>query len=631
MNPSSSHGTTGTQKTAVRTAAAARLLKVQLQSDHDVVAARQRARHIAELLGFDNQDQVRIATAVSEIARNAFRYARGGVVEFFFDPPSILQIEISDNGDGIANLQEILDGHYQSSTGMGMGLIGTARLVDLCEIDTAAGHGTRVVLRKVLPAGAPAPDPQRFAQLAGALSAQFPVDAFAEVQRQNQELLQTLADLRGRQEELLNLTRELEDTNRGVVALYAEVDEKADHLRRADAMKSRFLSNMSHEFRTPLGSIRALSQLLLDRVDGELGEEQEKQVRFIQKAAEDLSELVNDLLDLAKIEAGRVELRPELFSVEEMFSALRGMLRPLLVSAELELSFEVEPGITSMYADERKISQILRNFISNAIKFTETGRIEVSARREPGSERVRLSVLDTGIGIASEDLQVIFEEFSQVENPLQRRAKGTGLGLPLCRKLANLLGGYVEVQSAPGVGSTFSAVLPLQLAPVISAPELPRPEKLAGTIPVLVIEDHQPTWLLYEKYLQNTPYRPFCAKTLEEAEMLRLHIRPRAVVLDIRLNGYESWPWLERIKSDPATRSLPVIMVSELAEKQRGLALGADRYYMKPLLRADLLGALDQLVAAQTRAIVEENDKMSEHAPAPVHNPVTREERADHH
>src|SRR5690606_29686600 len=229
------------------------------------------------------------------------------------------------------------------------------------------------------------------------------------VLQQNQELLATLAELNARQDELIQLTRELEDTNRGMVALYAELDEKADYLRRADEMKSRFLSNMSHEFRTPLSSIRALSRLLLDRTDGELTSEQEKQIAFILRQSESLSELVNDLLDLAKIEAGKIEVRPAKFDVGELFSALRGMLRPLLVTQRVDLVFEQPPERLVMETDEAKVSQILRNFISNALKFTEAGEVRVWTEILPGGESVRFSVRDTGIGIAPEHQRIIFE------------------------------------------------------------------------------------------------------------------------------------------------------------------------------------------------------------------------------
>jgi len=437
------------------------LLYLQLCSENDVVVARQRARHIAELAGFSQLDQVQIATAVSEIARNAFRYAQGGEINFSIDTDTqpTLNIVISDRGPGISNLQEILEGNYQSTTGMGMGIAGTQRLMDVCEIETAAGEGVKVTLKKRITAGAKK-DPAYVERINQQLSVVPLRSPFAEIQRQNQELLQTLAELRERQQELLNVTYELEDTNRGVVALYAEVDEKAEDLRRADKMKSRFLSNMSHEFRTPLGSIRALSQLLLDRIDGELSEEQMKQVTFIKRAADDLSDLVNDLLDLAKIEAGKVEVKVNIFSLREMFSALRGMLRPLLVNDGVELTFDVEPGLETLQGDEAKISQILRNFISNALKFTQHGKIEVIASRVTAAASVHFAVSDTGIGIAAENLDIIFDEFSQVENALQSRVRGTGLGLPLCRQLAKLLGGYITVESALGRGSTFRLTLP---------------------------------------------------------------------------------------------------------------------------------------------------------------------------
>src|SRR5690606_16580824 len=281
-----------------------------------------------------------------------------------------------------------------------------------------------------------------------------------ELQVQNQELLQALAELRTRQEQLSALTAELEDTNRGVVALYAELEEKADALRRADEMKSRFLSNTSHELRTPLSSIQALCQLLLQRVDGDLSVEQEKQVQFISSATASLSELVNDLLDLAKIEAGKVELHPSSFRVSDLFSTLRGILRPLCQDQSVELVFDEPHESLLLHSDEGKVAQIIRNFVANSLKFTEHGAVRVFAELEQDQQHLRIAVADTGIGIRSEHLELIFEEFSQIENPLQKRAKGTGLGLPLCRKLATLLSGRVEVQSALGEGSLFSLVLP---------------------------------------------------------------------------------------------------------------------------------------------------------------------------
>jgi signal transduction histidine kinase len=271
------------------------------------------------LLAFDHQDQTKISTAVSEIARNAFNCAGGGRVEYLLEghaAPQPFIIKITDSGPGIADLNTILEGRYQSQTGMGLGIIGAQRLMDQFQIDSAPGRGTTVWLKKLLPKRARVVSPTDLSQIASALIQERLQDHFQELQHQNRELLTALEEIRARQVDLTRLNRELEDTNRGVVALYAERDEKANYLRRADELKSRFLSNMSHEFRSPLNSILALSGLPLGRTDGDLTAEQAQQVGYVRKAAKDLLELVNDLLDLAKVEAGKVEasrsnLKPE--------------------------------------------------------------------------------------------------------------------------------------------------------------------------------------------------------------------------------------------------------------------------------------------------------------------------------
>ena len=257
------------------------------------------------------------------------------------------------------------------------------------------------------------------------------------------------------------LREELEETNRGVLALYAELDTQADQLREATALKSRFLAYMSHEFRTPINAIRSVTRLLADRVDGPLTEEQAKQVGFIQSAAVEFAEMVDDLLDLAKVEAGRVEISPAWFEMVDLFSALRGMFKPVLTNPDVNLVFEEPHGVPKLFTDNRKLSQILRNFISNALKFTPKGEVRVGAVCEGDS--VTFSVSDTGIGIDPKFHQSIFEDFAQVKSPLQKRLRGTGLGLALSKRLAGVLGGTVQMQSAPGAGSTFSLTIPVRL------------------------------------------------------------------------------------------------------------------------------------------------------------------------
>ena len=266
---------------------------------------------------------------------------------------------------------------------------------------------------------------------------------------------------------------ELDETNRGVVALYAELDTQAQQLLRATDLKSRFLAYMSHEFRTPISSIRTLARLLLDRVDGPLTTEQEKQVAFIESTGAEFSEMVDDLLDLAKVEAGRVDISPEWFEMVDLFSALRGMFRPVLTNPDVTLVFDEPQQAARLFTDDKKLSQILRNFISNALKFTLKGEVRVSAVAS-ADDTITFAVADTGIGIDPRFHSAMFQDFTQIDSPIQKRLRGTGLGLSLSKRLAELLGGGVALRSELGVGSTFSVTIPLRL-PAHLAPA-PQPE-----------------------------------------------------------------------------------------------------------------------------------------------------------
>lgn len=571
------------------------ILRLEICFEQDVVMSRQRSRQIAELLGFDAQNQTRIATAVSEISRNAFQYAGGGKVEFYLegDSSQCLLIRVHDQGKGIANLKTILDGRYTSATGMGLGIIGAERLTDQFHIQSSH-KGTMVQMRKYLPKASPLVSKERLGQIVDELVKRSPQNPFEEIQSQNQELLRALKDLRQREEELSSLNRELEDTNRGVVSLYAELDEKATSLQKANELKTRFLSNMSHEFRTPLNSIISLSGMLLEHMDGELTLEQEKQVTFIRKAATGLSELVNDLLDLAKVEAGKIVVHTSAFEVKELFGTLKGMLRPLLAhNTSIALSFEEPVGIPTLCTDEGKVAQILRNFIANALKYTEQGEVRVSAALT--GNFITYSVADTGIGIALVDQERIFEEYIQIDSPLQQRAKGTGLGLPLSRKLAELLGGSVSVTSQLGVGSTFSVKIPITY-PVLS-PESPSPvwDLDPTRSPVLVVEDNAETLFTYEKYFQNSQYQMLSASTLNDAKQALQTFQPLAVVLDILLAEQHTWTFLTELKENAATQKIPILVLTMVDNEQKATALGADAFLTKPVDRLLFLNTLNRL------------------------------------
>jgi len=329
--------------------------------------------------------------------------------------------------------------------------------VDTFFIDTTQGRGTSVHMRKALTRQTPV-TADRLVEIRRSLADRIPNGLAEEFQRQNQELLRALGELQARQDELLRLNRELEETNRGVVALYAELDDHADHVREAADLKSRFHFNMTHEFRTPVISIIGLCDLLLQR-RAQQSQPVEPEILYIRESAEHLSSLVNDLLDLAKMDAGKWTVRAADVAVTDVFGTLRGMLKPLLQNQGVALVFEDAQSVPPMITDAAKISQILRNLIANALKFTDSGEIRVAARAHQEGETIEFTVSDTGAGIAAADQERIFEEFLQLDQQ-QPRARGTGLGLPLARRLAELLGGTLTVRSQFGIGSTFTLRLP---------------------------------------------------------------------------------------------------------------------------------------------------------------------------
>ena len=572
-------------------------LTVRLRNERHVVQARQRARDIAAVLGFEHQEQIRLATAASELARNAFRYAEGGFVEFSVTDasPQFFIVRVGDTGPGISNLNEILAGRYVSKTGLGRGLIGTKRLMEHFSI-TSTSSGTLVEFGKPLPPAVGRVTANSAKSLMMQLANSGSADPFDEIERQNQELLKTLAELKAKQEQLADLNRELEDTNRGVVALYAELEQHADDLRRVSDLKTSFLSNLSHEFRTPLNSIASLSRLLLGRFDGDLSIEQERQVTYIQSSAAELSEMVNDLLDLAKVEAGKIDVKPRHFEVRDFFGALRGMLKPLLAGNSLDLIFEAAPDLPTLYMDEGKISQVLRNLISNALKFTKKGHIRVSAELESGGWIV-FRVADTGIGIAPEDQERIFEEFVQIEGELQGRVKGTGLGLPLSRKLTDVLGGTLSVESALGRGSTFIVRVPVSVGGAVQAPMLSASQMELADAAILFVEDNRETSFVHQAAMKSSGHRAVFVSNISEAREAMKIMKPELIVLDRLIDEKDCLYYIEELKSQGYGG--PVLVVSVVDDERSALEAGATRFVVKPVAPFALLNVVRELIKGQ--------------------------------
>lgn len=534
-----------------------KLLTVSLSSETDFLLARQRAKQIAEILGFETQDQTRIATAVSEISRNAIEYGAGGKVDFYFDrgDRSGFLIIVSDAGGGIRNLDEVLSGGYVSGSGMGIGITGSRRLMDTLHIESTAA-GTIVRMAKYLPSHVDPPSQRELGKRLGDMSTQ---DLGTALHVQNHEVLRLLNELRERERELSQLNQELKETNRGVMVLYSELEDRAQELQHASEMKTRFISGITHELRTPLNSIVSLSGLLIHRIDGALTPEQEKQVLFIQRSAQNLTEMVNDLLDLAKIEAGKVSVKVSDFSVGDVFAALRGMFRPLATNENVELHFdEANLSAVRLRTDEGKLGQILRNFVSNALKFTERGTVNVFAERT-GSTGIRFTVADTGIGIALEHQDVVWQEWGQIEHDHKPRHKGSGLGLPLSRQLAELLGGTTGLISEPGVGSQFFVDLPS--AVLEEREEEPAPAAPARREVLIVDDDEVSRYILRRNLSRLTSAQVLEAESAEEASEILKTKAPSIVFLDIVMPGMNGLDFAEELRSSSHSQ-IPIVLVS---------------------------------------------------------------------
>ncbi len=366
--------------------------------------------------------------------------------------------------------------------------------------------------------------------------------------------------------------------------------------------KSEFLANMSHELRTPLNAIIGFSEVLLEKMFGELNEKQEEYLHDILSSGQHLLSLINDILDLSKVEAGKMELEPAVFNLRELLEGSLVMIKERALAHSLTLSLDITPDIDTFLGDERKMKQILFNLLSNAVKFTpDKGKVSISATKANGA--VQVVVRDTGIGIAVEDQQQIFEAFQQVGKGTVGKTEGTGLGLALTKKFIELHGGQLWVESSLGKGSTFTFALPIvgttnnmRLSAVRQRALREDVNEENSTKPlVLIIDDDTKAAELLRLYLTEAGYAVAIARDGQAGlEQLTQRV-PDAIILDVLLPKMDGWTLLSQIKADPTTKDLPVIIASIVDQKGKGFALGAVQYFIKPVRREELLSGLSAL------------------------------------
>jgi signal transduction histidine kinase/DNA-binding response OmpR family regulator len=447
-----------------------------------------------------------------------------------------------------------------------------------------------------------------------------------ELQDQSSALRTAQAQLEERKEELEVSNTHLVKQRDALEVVQKQLGDKADELERASRYKSEFLANMSHELRTPLNSTLILAKLLADNKHGNLNAEQIKFASTIYGAGNDLLALINDILDLSKIEAGKVDVHATHTRVERVCEPVTRTFEP--VAKQKSLAFHVSLDVPyPMFTDEQRLQQILKNLLSNAFKFTERGGVRLSATYQ--GDQVVFTVTDTGIGIPAHQQAVIFEAFRQADGTTNRKFGGTGLGLSISRDLAVLLGGDLRVESEPGKGSSFILTLPrtyqasaqpadaVQALPV-PVPTPPRSQQNTLALPapppappqprsstdrrlLLIVEDDERFSETLGSLAQSLDFEYKIASTADEGVRLALELLPAAVVLDIKLPDHSGLSVLDRLKQDPRTRHIPVHVCSATESQQTALAMGAAGYMMKPVPYEQLSAALTEMHERFTR------------------------------
>lgn len=548
------------------TAVLVEVFRQLIANGDDVFLIRQRGREIAAAIGFDDADQVRIATALSEVGRDALA---GGT------STAVFEIDPETNRFVIG-----VDGFPKSLATDSPGIVSAKRLMFAVAIDPDGEGAVKIVLSRKLPAATTIADVARARDHIAEQVAATPLD---ELRRQNQQLIDNIEAVEAARESLVQLNAELEETNkgvmamytqlsdeldstnRGVVALYNELDDKSRQIEAASEAKSRFLSSISHELRGPANSILGLAALLVDPVDGLASTEHRQQVELIASSAGELIDLVSQLLDLAKAESGRLDPTWTAVDLTALLSDVVAMSRPLALNdVTIELAAPSQTVVVT--TDEHLLRQVVRNLLSNALAFTEVGTVRVRVSVEPDGT-VIVDVEDSGVGLSPENIDRVFEEFFQVRNHLQSRRRGTGLGLPYSRRVIEALGGTLTASSRPGVGSTFRVQLQPLAAETEARPTLKPDSRHDATVHggigvVLVIDDDDGFRAIVRQML--APFAHLVLEADDGASGLDALIRHDIdiVLLDFHLPDISGTDLLASIKTDPRWRDLPVAVIT---------------------------------------------------------------------
>ena len=420
----------------------------------------------------------------------------------------------------------------------------------------------------------------------------------------NKQLEVQTQELIHKKEELQKYTLELNEQNK-------ELNKQRQHVEEANRLKSEFVSNMSHELRTPLNSILALSSVLIMKSKDRLTSEEQEYLKIVERNGKQLLSLINDILDLSKIEAGKIELNTGRVSLVSLLNTILDNIRPLAVKKGLDLNLKVSGEIPVVESNEHKLTQVFQNIIGNSIKFTNEGGVNIKVELTK-EDQVSVTVYDTGIGIPEKDLPHIFEEFRQVDGTTSRKYEGTGLGLAIAKKTIELLGGTITAKSQLGIGSTFIITLPVEAQHDSKPKQVTyyKPgNKQHGNKEILIVDDDQSIASTINGYLVDEGYDTLIATSGAEALMLAEKFQPAVITLDIVMPEMDGWEVLQELKKNPKTKNIPVIVVSVSEDLKTGLALGAIGHLRKPIIKDVLLNKVDSIFRTfSSLLLVDDND-----------------------
>jgi len=566
--------------------------KVMIKDETSIVEARNKIQILSKDLNFDSIGSTRLATITSELCRLINEEGEESSITVGIEKHPTMEKMPADN-EGTYSLKLIFQSKSKDLS------IGKAHIFfdEMKTIQTEDGFQHIEALKFI-------PDPEF-----------KPTDTFMETEREKL--------MRVSKAELFN---EVKRKNEELLEVLNELEKKNTELENATRLKSEFLANMSHELRTPLNSIIGFSGRVIKKTGELLTERQLKNLNTVLRNAHHLLGLINSLLDISKIEAGRMDVFPEEFRLNPLIKEVEELTRSLLIGTELELIADVPDKQTVLYTDKTKLKQTLINLVSNAIKFTDRGSVKISAREvapskvgkaaysDPGMNYMALSVRDTGHGISSEEMKFIFDEFRQVDGSTTRKTGGTGLGLSIAKKFTELLKGEIAVESKKGEGTTFTVTIPARVEEVIERrregpirePEAPEPLKAGLTI--LCIDDDPEALDLLHGFLSDEGYNVIKALSGDEGLEKAEELKPFAITLDIQMPYKDGWSVLNELKANESTRDIPVIIVSIMDNRTLGYQLGATDYLQKPIIPETLIRTIDRILRQEAETILVVDD-----------------------